>query len=61
MYWTDGYGHLPIVMMKNTKDSGKFQKETFVQTFYFSNGNCIKPAGDGNNYYYAGKDAKKNC
>ena len=51
MYWTDGYGHLPVVIMKNTKEKGKFVKNLFRQTFYFVNGNCVKDGGDGNNYY----------
>jgi hypothetical protein len=55
-YWTDGYGHLPVVIMKNTKEGGKFVKNTFRQTFYFKNGNCIKDGGDGNNYYYVKAD-----
>ena len=55
-YWTDGYGHLPVVIMKNTKEKGKYVKNTFRQTFYFVSGNCIKDGGDGNNYYYVKAD-----
>ena len=52
MYWRDGYGDLPVVIMKNTKDNGKkFQKETFVQALTFENGNSIYDNGDGYHYY----------
>ena len=38
-YWTDGYGDVPVVILKNVDTGdGKYQKETFVQSFTFSNG-----------------------
>ena len=36
---------------------GQYWKKTFVQTFNFANGNCIKNGGDGNAYY----DVAANC
>ena len=44
--------------MKNTKKNGKYVKNTFRQTFYFENGNCIIDGGDGNNYYFVAADDK---
>jgi len=57
-YWTDGYGTLPVVILKNTKVHGKYTKNTFRQTFYFAHGNCIVDGGDGNNYYFVKDDGK---
>ena len=57
-YWTDGYGTLPVVILKNTIENGKYVKNTFRQTFYFENGNCIIDGGDGNNYYFVKSDGK---
>ena len=51
-YWTDGYGHTPVVMMKNTKVNGEYQKETFVQAFKFENGACIRDDGTKTLRYY---------
>ena len=51
MYWNDGYGDLPVLIMKNTKEGGKFVKETFVQAFTFENGNCIYKNDNGYHYY----------
>ena len=57
-YWTDGYGTLPVIIMKNTKVHGKYVKNTFRQTFYFESGACIIDGGDGNNYYFVQSDGK---
>ena len=57
-YWTDGYGTLPVIIMKNTKVHGKYVKNTFRQTFYFESGACIIDGGDGNNYYFVKSDGK---
>ena len=50
-YWKDGYGPLPVVIMKNTKVNGEYQKETFVQSFTFASGNCIKDYGSKTLHY----------
>ena len=52
MYWKDGYGTLPVVIMK-TYDSGNgdYQKYAFVQEFTFKTGNRLYNGGDGNVYY----------
>ena len=50
-YWKDGYGPLPVLIMKNTKVNGEYQKETFVQSFTFANGNCIKDYGSKTLHY----------
>ena len=44
------------MILKNTKVHGKYVKNTFRQTFYFANGNCIIDGGDGNNYYFVKSD-----
>ena len=51
MYWKDGYGPLPVLIMKNTKVNGEYQKETFVQSFTFASGNCIKDYGSKTLHY----------
>ena len=50
--WKDGYGTLPVVIMK-TYDSGNgdYQKYAFVQEFTFKTGNRLYNGGDGNVYY----------
>ena len=50
-YWKDGYGPLPVLIMKNTKVNGEYQKETFVQSFTFASGNCIKDYGSKTLHY----------
>lgn len=56
-YWTDGYGHTPVVIMKTIDDTGngKYQKETFVQSFKFASGRCIKDNGSKTLFYIGGK------
>ena len=56
MYWKDGYGTLPVVIMK-TYDSGNgdYQKYAFVQEFTFKTGNRLYNGGDRNVYYEAVK------
>ena len=51
VYWKDGYGPLPVLIMKNTKVNGEYQKETFVQSFTFASGNCIKDYGSKTLHY----------
>ena len=51
-YWKDGYGPLPVLIMKNTKVNGEYQKETFVQAFKFKSGNCIRDVGTKTLRYY---------
>jgi len=54
-YWLDGYGTTPVVIMKSTNKNGDgytYQKEIFVQSFQFANGNCIKDDGFGILKYY---------
>ena len=50
--WKDGYGTLPVVIMK-TYDSGNgdYQKYAFVQEFTFKTGNRLYNDGKGNVYY----------
>ena len=51
-YWTDGYGDVPVVILKNVDTGdGKYQKETFVQSFTFASGNCIKDYGSKTLHY----------
>ena len=55
-YWKDGYGPLPVLIMKNTKVNGEYQKETFVQSFMFESKNCIKDVGGKTFYYFLKAD-----
>ncbi len=54
-YWKDGYS-LPVVIMKTTGKFPNYQKETFVQSFNFLSGNCIKDVGDKTLYYFLKAD-----
>jgi len=64
LYWADGYGSLPVVIMKTTRENdgppypSVYQKEIFSEEFTFASGRCIKDIGDGSGtlYYYGGDD-----
>ncbi len=56
-YWKDGYcDSLPVLMMKTTGKFPNYQKETFVQSFMFQSGNCIKDVGGKTLYYFLKAD-----
>jgi hypothetical protein len=51
-YWKDGYGDLPVVIMKSYDNgNGHYKKYAFVQEFTFKTGNRLYNGGDGNVYY----------